>query len=115
MRKTIAIALAGIGLILAVGIPVAIAVFFNIDLGKKPGFLVGGMMPGLSVMVLAGKVWKGGATPKPTPDQIPPGCQVCESCGKTLPVTEGVARRLNLQTPMARIEFVCHSCARYRT
>ena len=115
MRKTGAAILAGVGLILAVGVPIAIALLFRVDLGKRPGVLVGGMMPGLSVMVLAGKLWKGGEAPKPTPDQIPHGYQVCDLCGKTVPLTEGVARRLNLQTPMARVGFVCHACTRYRT
>lgn len=115
MRKTGAFVLAGIGLILAVGVPVTIAVVFSIDLGKKPGILVGGMMPGIVVLMLAVKVWKSGAAPKPTPEQIPLGYQVCELCGKTLPETEGVARRLDLQTPMARTAFVCHACTRYRT
>ena len=115
MRKTGALILAGVGLILAVGIPITIALLFNIDLGKKPGVLVGGMMPGVSVMVLARKLWKGGGVPRPTPDQIPPGYQVCDLCGKTVPEMEAVARRLDLQTPMVRVAFVCHACTRYRT
>src|SRR5262245_5147914 len=115
MRKTGAVILASVGLILAVGVPVTIAVVFNIDLGKKPGALVGGMMPGISVMVLAGKLWKGGAAAKPMPDQIPPGYQYCDLCGKTVPETEGVARRLYPQTPMVRVAFVCNACNRYRT
>src|SRR5262249_50226047 len=84
-------------------------------LGKKPGVLVGGMMPGVIVMALAGKLWKDREPPKPTPDLIPPGYQVCELCDKTVPETEGVARRLDLQTPTARVAFVCHACTRYRT
>jgi hypothetical protein len=88
---------------------------FNIDPGKRPGVLVGGMMPGLSVLVLARKLWKGGEAPKPTLDQIPHGHQVCDLCGKAVPATEGVARRLDLQTPMARVAFVCHACTSYRT
>ena len=100
---------------MAVGVPVSIALLFNIDLGKRVGVLVGGMIPGLSVMILARKLWKGGEAPKPTPDQIPHGHQVCDFCGKTVSMTEGVERRLNLQTPMARVAFVCHACARYRT
>jgi hypothetical protein len=115
MRKTGALILAGVGLILAVGVPVAIAVFFQIDLGKKPGVLVGGMMPGLSVMVLARKLWKGGEVPKPTPDQIPHGHQACELCGKVVLLTEGVAHQINPRTPMARVAFICHACTRYRT
>jgi hypothetical protein len=115
MRKTGALILAGVGLILAAGVPITIALLFNIDLGKRTGVLVGGMMPGVSVMVLARTLWRGGEAPKPTPDQIPHGHQVCDLCGKTVPVTEGVARRLDLLTPMARVAFVCHACARYRT
>jgi hypothetical protein len=115
MRKTGALILAGVGLNLSVGVPVTIALLFNIDLGARPGVLVGGMMPGVCVMVLARKLWKGGETPKPTPDQIPLGHQVCDLCGKTVAEKEGVARRLNLQTPMARTAFVCHACTRYRT
>jgi hypothetical protein len=115
MRKTGALILAGVGLILAVGLPVTIALLFNIELGKRPGVLVGGMMPGVSVMVLARKLWKAGEAPMSMPDQIPPGHQVCDLCRKAVPMTEGVARRLNLQTPMARVAFVCHACTRYRT
>jgi hypothetical protein len=40
MRKTLALILAVAGLCLAVGVPVMIAVVFNIDPGKRPGFLV---------------------------------------------------------------------------
>ena len=115
MRKTGAVILASVGLILAVAVPVTLAVVFNIDLGKRTAVLVGGMMPGISVMLLAGKLWKGGAPPKPMPDQIPPGYQFCDLCGKTVPGTEGVARRLNPQTPMTREAFVCYACNRYRT
>src|SRR5262245_57276601 len=115
MRKTGALILAGVGLILAVGVPITISIVFNIDLGKRTGVLVGGMMPGIGVMVLAGKLWKGGAAAKPTPGEIPPGYQYCELCGKTVPDTEGVARRLNPQTSVGRVAFVCHACNRYRT
>ena len=107
--------MAGVGLIFAVGLPIAIALLLNIDLGRKPGVLVGGMMPGVGVMVLARKLWKGREAPKPTPDQIPLGYQVCDLCGKNVPETEGVLRRLDLQTPMARLAFTCHACTRYRT
>lgn len=113
MRKTGALILASVGLILAVGVPVTIAVAFNIDLGKRPGVLVGGMLPGIGVMALAGKLWKDAAA-KPMPDQIPPGYQFCELCGKTVPETEGVGRRVNPQTPMVRVTFICHACSRYR-
>jgi hypothetical protein len=82
MRKTSAFILAGLGLILAVGLPVAVATFFNIDLGGKPGLLVGGMMPGLGVMIAARKLWKGAPVARATPDVIPPGHHVCELCGK---------------------------------
>jgi hypothetical protein len=115
MRKAAAVILAAVGLSLAVGVPITIALVFNLDPGKKPGVLVGGMMPGVGVMVLARKLWKGREAPKPTPDQIPPGCQVCDLCGKTVPVTEGVARLLDPQTSMARVAFVCRPCTRYRT
>jgi hypothetical protein len=115
MRKTGALILAEVGLILAVGVPVTVSLLFNIDLGKRADVLVGGMMPGLSVMVLARKLWKGGEAPRPTPEQIPHGHQVCDLCGKAVPVTEGVVRRLDLQTPMVRVAFVCHACTRYRT
>jgi hypothetical protein len=115
MRRTGAFILASVGLILAVAVPVTIAVVFNIDLGKRTGVLVGGMMPGISLMVLAGKLWKGGAVPKPMPDQIPPGYQYCELCGQTVSETEGVGRHLNPRTPTARVAFVCHACNRYRT
>jgi hypothetical protein len=115
MRKTGALILAGVGLILAVGVPVTLALSFDIDLGKRPGVLVGGVMPGVCVMALARKLWQGGGAPRPTPDQIPHGHQVCDLCGRAVPATEGVARRLDLQTPMARVGFVCHGCTRYRT
>jgi hypothetical protein len=115
MRKTAALILAGVGLILAVGVPITIAVLFNIDPGKKPGVLVGGMMPGICVMALAGKVRKGSQAPKPPPDQVPAGYQFCDLCRKTVLETEGVAHCLNPQTPMAQVAFVCHACSRYRT
>jgi hypothetical protein len=115
MRKAIAALLAVVGLILAVGVPITIALLFNLDPGKKPGLLVGGMMPGVSVLVLARKLWKGGEAPKTMPDQVRPGYQVCDLCGNAVLETEGVARRLDLQTPMARVAFVCYPCTRYRT
>jgi hypothetical protein len=115
MRKTVALLLGLAGLILAVGVPIAVALWLNLDPGKKPGLLVGGMMPGLGVLLLARKLWKGGEAPRPRPELIPPGYQVCELCGKTLPATEGVARQFDPQTPRARIAFACHACTRYRT
>jgi hypothetical protein len=115
MRKTGALILASVGVILAVAVPVTIAVVFNIDLGRKTGVLVGGMMPGMGLMVLAGKLWKDGTAMKPTPADIPPGYQYCDLCGKTVLEAEGVGRRLNPQTPMAQVAFVCHACNRYRT
>ena len=115
MRRTIAVILAGTGLILAVGVPVLLALLFNIDLGKKPAVLTGGMMPGVCVMVWARALWKGREAPKPTINQIPLGHQVCDLCGQAVPETEGVARLLNPNTPIARVGFVCHACGRYRT
>jgi len=105
MRKTAAFILAGVGLILAVGVPVTIALLFNIDLGKQPAYLVGGMIPGLSVMVLARRLWKGAKVPKPTPDQIASGYQVCDLCGKTVAESEGlgvasICRRQWLALPL---------------
>ncbi len=115
MRKVVAALSAMMGLVLAVSLPITLALYFNIDPGKKPGILMGGMLPGLSVLVLARKLWKGPKDAKPTLDQIPPAYQICDLCGKPVPETAGVARRLDLQTPMARVAFVCHSCTRYRT
>src|SRR5205807_742405 len=107
--KTGAFILASAGLILAVGVPATLAVVFNIDLGKRTGVFVGGMMPGISVMVLAAKLWKGGTATKPAPAEVPPGYQYCDLCGKTVLETEGVARRLNPNTPMAQVAFVCYA------
>lgn len=115
MRKTFALILAGVGLIVAVGLPIVIASLFNIDLGAKPGLGVGGMMPGLGIMVLARRLWKGATTPRPLPGPIPPGHLMCVLCGTVVEQTDGVDRRLDLQTPMARVGFVCHACNRYRT
>jgi len=115
MKKSGALILALVGLILAVGIPITVAVVFNIDPGKQPGILVGGMMPGIMVMALAGKLRKGGTAVKPTLDQIPPGCLVCDLCGQTVPETEVEAQWLNPRTPMARVGFVCDACDSYRT
>jgi hypothetical protein len=95
--------LAAVGLILAVGVPITIAVAFDIDLGKQPAVMGGGMMPGIVVMAVAGKLWKGGAAVKPRPDQIPPGYEFCDLCGETVPETEGSVQRLNPRTPMARV------------
>jgi hypothetical protein len=114
MRKTAAFILAGVGLVLAVGVPIVIAVAFNIDPGRRPGVLVGGMMPGIGVMVFAHRLWKAGEAPKPPPGPIPPGYQVCDLCGNVLPETEGVARHLDPRMPTTRMAFVCYACARYR-
>jgi hypothetical protein len=115
MRKTGAVILAIVGLLLAVGIPITIAVAFNIDPGKQPGILVGGMTPGIVVMALASKLWKGGTAVKPTPDQIPLGYLVCDLCGQAVPEAEVEAQGLNPRTPMARVGFVCDACDSYRT
>lgn len=115
MRRAAAVILVGAGLILAVGVPIAIAVRFDIDPGKNSVVLLGGMMPGLGVMVLARKLWKGDQAAKPSPDPVQPGYRVCGLCGRTLPEAEGVSSRLDPLTPAARVAFVCHACTRYRT
>jgi hypothetical protein len=115
MRKTGALILAAVGLILAVGVPITMAVVFNIDLGKQPAVMGGGMMPGIVVMAVAGKLWKGAAAVQPRPERVPTGYEYCDLCGETVPETEGSVQRLNPRTPMARVGFVCHACDSYRT
>jgi len=112
MRKTGAVILASLGLILAVAVPVTLAVVFNID-PKLPHHFLFGMMPGISIMVLARKLSKGGL--KPMPDQIPPGYQFCDQCSKTVLQTEGEMRRLYQSIVITREAFVCYACNRYRT
>ena len=113
MRKTGAVILASLGLILAVAVPVILAVVSNIDLGKNVAVLLFGMMPGISIMVLARKLSKGGL--KPMPDQIPPGYQFCDQCSKTVLQTEGEIRQLFQSIVITREAFVCYACNRYRT
>ncbi len=113
MRKTGAVILASLGLILAVAVPVILAVVSNIDLGKNVAVLLFGMMPGISIMVLARKLSKGGL--KPMPDQIPPGYQFCDQCRKTVLQTEGEMRQLFQSIAITREAFVCYACNRYRT
>ena len=112
MRKTGAVILASLGLILAVAVPVTLAVVSNIDLGKSHHLLFG-MMPGISIMMLARKLSKGG--PKPMPDQIPPGYQFCDLCRKTVLQTEGEMRQLLQSIFISKEAFVCYACNRYRT
>ena len=107
MRKTGAVILASLGLILAVAVPVILAVVSNIDLGKNVAVLLFGMMPGISIMMLAHKQSKSGAHPKPVPDQIPPGYQFCDQCSKTVLQTEGETRRLYESIFKTREAFVC--------
>ena len=115
MRTIAAVILASVGLTLAVGIPITLAVVFDIDLGTKPGVLVGGMMPGIGVMGLAAWLWNGGPARKPTPDLIPPGHQACADCGTLVPVAEGVARLHDLHSSTSQAAFVCAVCTRRRT
>ncbi|MFO0876525.1 MAG: hypothetical protein U0840_04055 [Gemmataceae bacterium] len=114
MRKLAAVLLATAGLILAVGLPITIAVVFNIDLGTRAGVLVGGMMPGIGVLALAGRLWSGAPAPQPPPDQIPPGHHVCDLCRKIVPLTDGIVRYLPPQASGGRVAFECHACGRYR-
>ena len=100
------------GLILAVAVPVTLAVVFNID-PKEPYHFLFGMMPGISIMMLARKLSKGG--PKPMPDQIPPGYQFCDQCSKTVLQKEGEMRRLYQSIFISKEAFVCYACNRYRT
>lgn len=115
MRKTGAVILASLGLILAVAVPVTLAVVSNIDLGKNVNVLLFGMMPGIIIMMLARKLSKSGGGPKPMPDQIPPGYQFCDQCSKTVLQTEGEMRRLHQSIFITREAFVCYACNRYRT
>jgi hypothetical protein len=115
MNKTGALILFAVGLVLAVGVPVAVAIGFNIDPGQKPGLLVGGMMPGVCVIALARRLWKGEGPPRPAPGQVPPGHIVCDLCGKAVPAAAGATRGLDHHLPMAWAAFVCHACTRYRT
>ena len=105
MRKTGAVILASLGLILAVAVPVT--------LGENVNALLFGKMPGISIMVLARKLSKGGL--KPMPDQIPPGYQFCDQCSKTVLQTEGEMRQLFQSIVITREAFVCYACNRYRT
>ncbi len=105
MRKTGAVILASLGLILAVAVPVILGVNVNA--------LLFGIMPGISIMVLARKLSKGGL--KPMPDQIPPGYQFCDQCSKTVLQTEGEMRQLFQSIAITREAFVCYACNRYRT
>jgi len=105
MRKTGAVILASLGLILAVAVPVTLGVNVNA--------LLFGIMPGISIMVLARKLSKGGL--KPMPDQIPPGYQFCDQCRKTVLQTEGEMRQLFQSIAITREAFVCYACNRYRT
>src|SRR5262245_26853500 len=76
MRKLGAFILAGVEGILAVGVPIIIAMVFHL---RPIPYLFGmfamiaGMSPGISVMVLAGKLWREGAASKPNADQLPSG------------------------------------------
>ena len=112
MRKTGAVILASLGLILAVAVPVILAVVSNID-PKLPHHFLFGKMPGISIMVIARKLSKGGL--KPMPDQIPPGYQFCDQCRKTVLQTEGEMRQLFQSIAITREAFVCYACNRYRT
>jgi hypothetical protein len=109
MRKSSALIFAGVGLVLAVGLPITIALVWEIDLGKRQDILVGGSAPGICLMAIAGKLWRRAC--HSLPEFIPPGYLVCELCGKAAKAEEGVTRRLD----MARFAFVCHACSRYRT
>lgn len=116
MRKTGAVILASLGLILAVAVPVTLAVVFNIDLGKNVNALLLGMMPGISIMMLARKLSKSGdGRPKPIPDQISPGYQFCDQCCNTVLQKEGKTRRLYQSIFISKEAFVCYACNRYRT
>jgi hypothetical protein len=115
MRRTVAVTLALVGLVLAVGVPILLAVGADIDLGKKPGFLVGALMPGVAVIAFASRLWRTGGPAGPAPDQVPPGYRVCDLCRQPVLVADGADRRLDVQTPLARMAFVCSPCARYRT
>ncbi len=114
MRSAGALVLAIIGFALAVALPIVIAIAFDIDLGKRTSALVGGMMPGIIVMVLASKLSKGARVARSMPEQILKGYQLCDLCGKAVLETEGAARQLDPTTPLVRVAFVCHACNRYR-
>lgn len=114
MRKTGAVILASLGLILAVAVPVILAVNSNFDHGKTQSFLLG-MMPGISIIMLARKLSKSVGLPKPMPNQIPPGYQFCDQCSKTVLQTEGEMRQLFQTMSISKEAFVCNACNRYRT
>jgi len=63
MRKTGAVILASLGLILAVAVPVTLAVVFNID-PKEPHHFLFGMMPGIRIKMMARKLSKSGGAPQ---------------------------------------------------
>ena len=113
MRKSVAILLVPIGVILAIAVPIVVAVVWNIDPGKRPNLLVATMAPGVALLALAAKLWRS-AAPLPAPEEIPPGYIVCDLCRKPVPALAGEYHRLDSVTPLARTGFVCSACARYR-
>src|SRR5262245_27136470 len=115
MRRTAATLLVMGGFLLAVAVPIAVALGANVDFGQRPGVLVATAMPGVTVMALATRLWRARGPERPGPEQVPPGHRVCDLCRKPVPVVAGTDRRLDVSTAAVRSAFVCHACARYRT
>jgi hypothetical protein len=115
MKRTVAVLLIPLGIILAVALPIVIAVAFALDPGKQPLILVAAIMPGITVIAFGRQLRSSGEAQTPTPQEILPGCRLCDLCKKVVPESEGAEQTLSLYTPMAKTAFVCHACIRYRT
>jgi hypothetical protein len=113
MRKTVAIFLVPVGLVLAVAVPVFVIVLYNMDPIRNSAAMVGLMMPGLAVVALARNLWRSGEAPNPTQEPIPPGYRVCDRCRKLVAAPEGAERARF--APREQKAFVCDSCNSYRT
>lgn len=114
MRNVKSLLLAGIGLLLAVILPVVSAIALNFDPAESPARMLRWSVPGLFVMAFARRFWRSAEAPMETIAQTPPGHKVCEFCGKAVPEKNGVVRRLSLTTPLPQAAFVCHACSLYR-
>jgi hypothetical protein len=112
MKRTVATLLIPLGIILAVALPIVIAVAFDIDLGNQPGILVATIMPGIAVIALGRQLRRSSESQNPEPQEILPGQRLCALCKKVVPESEGAEQTLH--TPMTRTAFVCHACVRYR-
>ena len=112
MRIFLAVLLAIIGLLGAVGIPIILAL--RSQGPQNPGGFLAGMLPGIVLIGIAHKVWRSQKVKMPNPEHIPDGKWACEACG-TIVETSDLASFAPGVSPTNQRFKICKKCGSQRS